>query len=90
MSKVNLTRPKTGSFSKNPSTGKVLFYEHVPGHVGDLVKNHHYCSGTYAYNPPFKHFMVPPHLTLPKPKSGFLKNERSHHRHDLVPRIVGK
>jgi hypothetical protein len=39
---VNLTHPKTGSFSKNMSTGNVFFNEHVPGHVGDLVKNHHY------------------------------------------------
>ena len=32
----------------------------------------------------------PPHLTLAKPKSGSLKTKHSHHRHYLVPSLVGK
>jgi hypothetical protein len=43
-----LTRPKIGLFSKNPSIGNVFFNEHVPGHVRDLVKNHH-CSYEFDF-----------------------------------------
>jgi hypothetical protein len=42
---VNLTRPKTNLFSKNPSIENIFFNEHVPGHVQDLVKNHHWLAG---------------------------------------------
>jgi hypothetical protein len=48
-SKVNLTRPKTGSFSKNPSNGNVFVFEHVARDVRVLVQNHHCPPPTVLY-----------------------------------------